>query len=133
MEKTGGEPDVVCVDVKSKELYFYDCAAESPAGRRSICYDAQALRARKEHKPKNSALGMAEQMGISVLTEEQYVALQQHEPFDTKTSSWLLTPLEIRKQGGAIYGDYRYGRVFIAHNSAESYYAARGFRGCLKV
>lgn len=133
MEVTGGEPDVVGYEKNSGEYIFYDCAPESPKGRRSICYDHEALEARKEHKPENSAIQMAADMEIDVLTEAQYRALQQLGNFDTKTSSWLKTPEAIRKLGGAIFGDYRYGQVFIYHNGAESYYAARGFRGVLKV
>lgn len=133
MEITGGEPDVVAYDKKTGEYVFYDCSAESPKGRRSVCYDHEALEARKEHKPANSAKGMAADMGIALLTEEQYRELQQFGKFDTKTSSWLETPADIRKLGGAIFGDYRYGTVFLYHNGAESYYAARGFRGSLRV
>lgn len=133
MEKTGGEPDVVAYDKKSGEYIFYDCSPESPKGRRSICYDHEALEARKEHKPENSAMQMATDMGIEVLTEEQYRELQKLGKFDTKTSSWMVTPPAIRKLGGAIFGDYRYGTVFVYHNGAESYYAARGFRGSLRV
>lgn len=133
MERTGGEPDIVGHDKKSGEFIFYDCSAESPAGRRSVCYDQEALEKRKEHKPKNSAMGMAADMGIELLTEEQYRELQQLGAFDMKTSSWLKTPAGIRKLGGALFADYRYGNVFVYHNGAESYYAARGFRGCLKV
>ena len=133
MEKTGGEPDVIGYDAETNEYIFYDCAAESPKGRRSLCYDHEALEARKENKPQNSALGMAEDMGVEVLTEEQYRGLQKLGSFDTKTSSWLKTPPEIRKLGGAIFGDFRYAQVFVYHNGAESYYAARGFRGLLKV
>jgi len=133
METTGGEPDVVGFDKKTGEYIFYDCSAESPAGRRSICYDPEALEARKENKPKNSALGMAAEMGIEILSEEQYRELQQLGKFDTKTSSWIKTPAEIRKLGGAIFADWRYGQVFVYHNGAESYYAARAFRGSLKV
>jgi hypothetical protein len=133
MERTGGEPDVVDADKKTGEYIFYDCAAESPSGRRSLCYDQQALDARKEHKPKHSAMAMAAEMGIEVLTEEEYRALQKLGKFDTKTSSWLKTPEAIRKLGGSIFGDYRYGTVFIYHNGAESYYAGRGFRGSLRV
>lgn len=133
MERTGGEPDVVAHDKKSGEYIFYDCAAESPKGRRSVCYDDAALEARKEHKPKASAKGMAKAMGIELLTEEQYRELQKLGPLDAKTSSWLETPANIRKLGGAIFGDYRFGRVFIYHNGAESYYAARGFRGAMRV
>lgn len=133
METTGGEPDVVGYEKKTGEYIFYDCAAESPAGRRSICYDHEALEARKENKPKNSALGMAADMGIEILSEEQYRELQQLGKFDTKTSSWIKTPAEIRKLGGAIFADCRYGQVFVYHNGAESYYAARAFRGSLRV
>lgn len=133
MEETGGEPDVVGYDKQTGEYIFYDCAAESPKGRRSLCYDGEALAARKENKPKNSAMEMATAMGLELLTEEQYGELQKHGPFDTKTSSWLITPAPIRKLGGAIFGDFRYGQVFIYHNGAESYYAARGFRGVLRV
>ena len=133
MERTGGEPDVVGLDDKSGEYILYDCSEQSPTGRRSVCYDPEALESRKEAKPKNSALGMAAEMGIEILTIEQYQELQQLGEFDTKTSSWLQTPPEIRKLGGAIFGDRRYDHVFIYHNGAESYYAARGFRGSLKV
>ncbi|RNI27178.1 DUF4256 domain-containing protein [Rufibacter immobilis] len=133
MEETGGEPDVVGHDKETGEYLFYDCSAESPKGRRSICYDHRALESRKEHKPKNSAMGMAAEMGIELLTEEQYRALQQFGKFDTKTSSWLMTSTSIREMGGAIFGDWRYGTVFVYHNGAESYYAARGFRGSLRV
>jgi hypothetical protein len=133
MERTGGEPDVVGHDKKTGEYIFYDCAAESPKGRRSVCYDRQALESRKEHKPENNALDMAAAMGIELLTEEQYRELQKLGKFDTKTSSWITTPSEIRKLGGAIFADYRYGHVFVYHNGAESYYAARGFRGSLRV
>ena len=133
MERTGGEPDVVGHDNKTGEYLFYDCSAESPKGRRSICYDGKALESRKEHKPKNSAIDMAADMGIELLTEEQYRELQQLENFDTKTSSWVKTPPEIRKHGGAIFCDCRYDHVFTYHNGAESYYAARGFRGSLRV
>ena len=133
MEKTGGEPDVAGHDKKTGEYIFYDCAAESPKGRRSICYDHEALEARKENKPENSAVEMAADMGIELLTEEQYRELQQLENFDLKTSSWVKTPVEIRKLGGAIFCDRRYNTVFVYHNGAESYYAARGFRGCLRV
>jgi len=131
MERTGGEPDVV--DKKSGEYIFYDCSAESPAGRRSVCYDHEALESRKEHKPENSAMQMAADMGIEILTEEQYRELQKLGKFDTKTSSWLKTPADIRKLGGAIFADFRFGHVFVYHNGAESYYAARGFRGSLRV
>lgn len=133
MERTGGEPDVVDHDKKTGEFLFCDCAAESPKERRSICYDHAALESRKEHKPKDSAVGMATAMGIEILTEEEYRALQQLGKFDSKTSSWLKTPPEIRKLGGAIFGDYRYGQVFVYHNGVESYYAVRGFRGALRV
>ena len=133
MEITGGEPDVVSVDKKTGEYFFYDCSAESPKGRRSICYDHEALEARKEHKPANSAIGMAGDMGIEVLTEEQYRELQKLGDFDTKTSSWVQTPANIRKLGGALFCDRRYNTVFVYHNGAESYYAARGFRGSLRI
>lgn len=133
MEVTGGEPDVVGYDNKTDEYIFYDCSAESPKGRRSTCYDGDALESRKEHKPANSAMGLAAAMGIEMLTEAQYRELQQFGKFDTKTSSWLSTPADIRKHGGAIFGDYRYEHIFIYHNGAESYYAARGFRGALRV
>jgi len=133
MEISGGEPDVVNHDKKTGEYIFYDCSAESPKGRRSICYDYEALEARKEHKPGNSAIEMAADMGIEILTEEQYRELQKLENFDTKTSSWIKTPAEIRKLGGAIFCDRRYDTVFVYHNGAESYYAARGFRGSLRV
>lgn len=133
METTGGEPDVVGYDQKTGEYIFYDCSAESPKGRRSVCYDGEALESRKEHKPKNSALEMAAAMGVEILTEEQYRDLQQFGKFDTKTSSWIKTPADIRKLGGAIFADYRYGTIFVYHNGAESYYGARGFRASLKV
>ena len=133
MEETGGEPDVVALDTQTGEYLFYDCSAESPKGRRSVCYDHEALESRKEHKPDNSAVEMAADMGIELLTEAQYRTLQQLGKFDAKTSSWVLTPTEIRKLGGAIFCDFRYGKVFVYHNGAESYYAARGFRGCLRV
>lgn len=133
MEKTGGEPDVVGHDKKTGEYIFYDCSAESPKGRRSVCYDRKALDSRKEHKPKNSAVDMATAMGIELLTEEQYRELQKLGEFDLKTSSWVQTPPEIRKLGGAIFCDRRYDTVFTYHNGAESYYAARGFRGSVKV
>ena len=133
MERTGGEPDVVGRDKKRGEYIFYDCSAESPQGRRSVCYDREALDSRKEHKPKNNAVEMAAAMGIEILSEEQYLELQKLGNFDAKTSSWLKTPSEIRKLGGAIYGDFRYGRVFVGHNGADSYYAARGFRGSVKI
>jgi hypothetical protein len=133
MEKTGGEPDVVGYDKKTGEYIFYDCSAESPKGRRSFCYDPEALESRKEHKPANSAIAMATEMGIELLTEEQYRALQQLGKFDLKTSSWVKTPSDIRKLGGALYCDRRYNHVFLYHNGAESYYAVRGFRGSLTV
>ena len=133
MERTGGEPDVVGHDKKTGEYIFYDCSAESPTGRRSVCYDRQALESRKEHKPKNSATDMAAAMGIELLTEEQYRELQKLGKFDAKTSSWIITPADIRKLGGALFCDRRYGTVFVYHNGAESYYAARGFRGALRV
>ncbi|NUN68789.1 MAG: DUF4256 domain-containing protein [Bacteroidetes bacterium] len=133
MERTGGEPDVVGFDKKRKQFIFMDCSPESPAERRSLCYDREALDSRKEHKPKNSAADLAAAMGVSLLTEEQYHQLQSVGEFDLKTSSWLSTPDEIRELGGAIFGDRRFGRVFIYHNGAESYYAARGFRTVLMV
>jgi hypothetical protein len=133
MEITGGEPDVVGYDKKTDEYIFYDCSAESPKGRRSICYDGEALESRKEHKPKNSAIDMAAAMGIQLLTEEQYRELQQLGDFDLKTSSWVQTPANIRELGGALFCDRRYNHVFVYHNGAESYYAARGFRGSLRV
>lgn len=133
MEMTGGEPDVVVYDKKTGEYIFYDCAPESPKGRRSICYDHEALEARKEHKPKDSAINMAADMGIEILNEEQYRELQQVGIFDIKTSSWIETPANIRKLGGALFCDRRYETVFLYHNGAESYYAARGFRGSLRV
>jgi hypothetical protein len=133
MERTGGEPDVVRHDEETGEYVFCDCSAESPRGRRSVCYDGEALASRKEHKPENSAVDMAAAMGIELLSEEQYRELQSLGSFDTKTSSWLKTPPAIRTLGGAIFGDFRYGNVFVYHNGAESYYAARGFRGSLGV
>ena len=133
MEETHGEPDVIGYDKKTKEFIFCDCAAESPKARRSICYDHEALESRKEHKPKNSAVNMANEMGTTLLNENQYRDLQKLGSFDTKTSSWLLTPPEIIKLGGAIFGDRRFNHVFIYHNGAESYYGGRGFRGILKV
>src|SRR5437016_2785320 len=133
MERTGGEPDVVGHDKKAGEYIFYDCSAESPEGRRSVCYDREGLESRKEHKPANSAIDMAAAMGIELLTEEQYRALQKVGHFDTKTSSWLKTPSDIRKLGGAIFADYRYGNVFVYHNGAQSYYGGRAFRGSLRV
>jgi Protein of unknown function (DUF4256) len=133
MEKTGGEPDVVGYDKATGEFMFYDCSAESPKGRRSVCYDHKALDSRKEHKPQNCALDMAAAMGIELLTEEEYRQLQKLGEFDTKTSSWVKTPADIRKLGGALFCDRRYDTVFVYHNGAESYYAARGFRGVLRV
>ena len=133
MERTGGEPHLIDYDGKTDEYVFYDCAAESPKGRRSVCYDREALESRKEHKPKNNAMDMATAMGIEILTEEQYRDLQKLGNFDTKTSSWLKTPQDIRKLGGALFGDFRYDHVFIYHNGAQSYYAARGFRGAIRV
>lgn len=133
MEVTGGEPDVISYDKKTDDYIFCDCSPESPKGRRSICYDHEALESRKEHKPENSATQMAADMGIEVLTEEEYRELQKFGKFDTKTSSWIKTPAAIRKLGGAIFADWRYGQVFVYHNGAESYYAARGFRGSLRV
>jgi Protein of unknown function (DUF4256) len=133
METTGGEPDVVAHDKKTGEYIFYDCSAESPKDRRNVCYDREALEARKEYKPKDSAMDMAAAIGIEILTEEQYRALQELGKFDTKTSSWVKTPAEIRKLGGAIFCDRRYDHVFVYHNGADSYYAARGFRGSLRV
>ncbi len=133
MKSTGGEPDVVGFDKKTGEYIFYDCSAESPKGRRSVCYDHEALEKRKEHKPENSAVEMAADIGIELLTEEQYRELQKLGNFDTKTSSWIITPAAIRKLGGALFADYRYGHVFVYHNGAESYYAARAFRGSLRV
>ncbi|HMD13765.1 MAG TPA: DUF4256 domain-containing protein [Bacteroidota bacterium] len=133
MERTGGEPDVVGHDKKTGEYIFYDCSAESPNGRRSLCYDREALDSRKEHKPKDSAIDMATAIGIELLTEEQYRELQKLGDFDTKTSSWVKTPSDIRKRGGAIFCDRRYDTVFTYHNGAESYYAARGFRGSLRI
>ncbi len=133
MEQSGGEPDVVTLDPKSREVIFYDCSPESPAGRRSLCYDREALQSRKENKPAGNALDAAAAMGIEILTEEQYRALQRLGTFDLKTSSWVLTPPAIRKLGGALFCDRRYDTVFLYHNGAESYYAARGFRSLLKV
>ncbi|MEB8330190.1 DUF4256 domain-containing protein [Flavobacteriaceae bacterium KMM 6897] len=133
MERTGGDPDVVGQDKGTGEYIFYDCSPESPKGRRSACYDQEALESRKEYKPKNNAIDMAAAMGIELLTEEQYRELQEFGNFDTKTSSWLKTPVGIRKLGGAIFADFRYDHVFIYHNGAPSYYAARGFRGSFKV
>src|SRR3989454_9171654 len=133
MERTGGEPDIVGYDKKTGEYIFYDCSAESPKGRRSVCYDGEALESRKEHKPENNAMDMAAAMGIELLTEEQYRELQKLGNFDTKTSSWVKTPSDIRKLGGALFADFRYGNVFVYHNGAESYYAARAFCGSLRV
>ncbi len=133
MEKTGGEPDVVGMDQETGEYIFYDCSAESPKGRRSVCYDREGLESRKEFKPENNAIDLAAAMGIELLTEEQYRALQKLGNFDAKTSSWVKTPAEIRKLGGALFADFRYGNVFVYHNSAPSYYSARGFRGSLYV
>ena len=133
MERTGGEPDVIGHDSKTGEYIFYDCSAESPTGRRSLCYDGEALEARKEHKPKDSAIGMAAAMGIELQTEEQYRELQKLGNFDTKTSSWVRTPADIRKLGGALFCDRRYDTVFVYHNGAESYYAGRAFRGSIRV
>jgi hypothetical protein len=133
MERTGGEPDVVGRDGKTGEIIFYDCSAESPKDRRSLCYDREALEKRKENKPKNSAMDVAADMGIELLTEEQYRELQKLGSFDMKTSSWVATPADIRKLGGALFCDRRYGHVFVYHNGADSYYAARGFRGSLRV
>jgi Protein of unknown function (DUF4256) len=133
MERTGGEPDVVDFDKKTGEYIFYDCSPESPAGRRSLCYDREGLESRKEHKPENSALDMARALGIEILTEQQYRKLQELGDFDRKTSSWVKTPADIRKLGGALFCDRRYGHVFVYHNGAQSYYAGRGFRGSLRV
>ena len=133
MEKTGGEPDVVGHDKKTGEYVFCDCSAETPEGRRNACYDREGLESRKEHKPKNNAVDMAAAMGIELLTEEEYRELQEKGDFDEKTSSWIRTPSEVRKLGGALFADRRYGRVFVYHNSAPSYYGARGFRGSLRV
>src|SRR3989338_7489420 len=133
MERTGGEPDVVWFDKKTAEYIFYDCSAEAPHGRRNVCYDREALESRKEHKPKNNAIDMATAMGIELLTEEQYRELQKLGNFDTKTSSWVKTPISIRKLGGALFADRRYGNVFVYHNSAPSYYGIRAFRGSLRV
>lgn len=133
MERTGGEPDVVGYDKQTGEYIFIDCSAESPKGRRSLCYDRTALEERKEHKPENSALDMAADMGIELLTEKEYRELQKLGNFDAKTSSWIRTPADIRERGGALFADYRYGNVFVYHNGAQSYYAARGFRGSLRV
>lgn len=133
MEQTGGEPDVVAYDDRTDEYIFYDCSVESPAGRRSVCYDRESQNARKKYTPDNNAIDMAQAIGIEILTEDQYRYLQTLGDFDTKTSSWLKTPADIRERGGAIFGDRRYNHVFIYHNGAESYYAARGFRGVLRV
>ncbi len=133
MEKTGGEPDVVGFDKKSGDYLFYDCSAQSPEGRTSVCYDREGWESRKEHRPKTSAMEMAAAMGVEVLTEDQYRELQQLGEFDTKSSSWIVAPADIRKLGGGLYGDRRYNRVFIYHNGAQSYYAGRGFRGSLRV
>jgi hypothetical protein len=133
MESTGGEPDVVELDKKAAEYAFVDCSPESPSGRRNVCYDRQAWESRKAHRPENNAMEMAAEMGIELLSEEQYRALQKYGNFDTKTSSWLKTPPEIRRLGGAIFADFRYGQVFVYHNGAESYYSARGFRGILSI
>ena len=133
MESTGGEPDVVRYEKKTDEFLFVDCSPQSPAGRASLCYDREALESRKEHQPKDSAMDLAAAMGVELLTEDEYRELQQLGEFDTKSSSWLKTPADIRKLGGAIFGDRRYGRVFVYHNGAQSYYSGRGFRGCLRV
>jgi hypothetical protein len=133
MEKTGGEPDVVGQDKKTTECVFFDCSEQTPSGRVSLCYDDEALESRKEHKPKDSAVGMAAAMGVELLTEEEYFELQKLGEFDTKRSSWIKTPPEIRKLGGALYCDRRYGRVFVGHNGADSYYSGRAFRGSLRV
>ena len=133
MERTGGEPDVLEFDEANNEYVFYDCSAESPSGRRSVCFDQQALDSRKKNKPENSAMAMANDMGIELLSEAQYRILQQHGTFDVKTSSWVQTPADIRERGGALFCDSRYGHVFLYHNGADSYYAARGFRGLLRV
>jgi len=133
METTGGEPDVVGYDINSDEFTFFDCSIESPGGRRSVCYDREGLESRKEHRPENNAIDMAAEMGIEILSEEQYRALQKLGKFDAKTSSWIKTPADIRKLGGALFADFRYGTVFIYHNGAQSYYGARAFRGSLRV
>lgn len=133
MEETGGEPDVIGYDPKTKEYIFCDCSTESPKGRRSLCYDEAALKSRKEYKPKGSALGMAEEMGVEMLNEEQYKKLQELGDFDNKTSSWVTAPNSVRERGGGLFGDKRYGRTFIYHNGAESYYASRGFRAIIRV
>lgn len=133
MESTGGEPDVVGIDEETREIIFMDCSPESPSGRRSLCYDPQALESRKQNKPLGSAIGMAREMGVNILSEHEYQTLQNLGEFDLKTSSWIFSPKEIRSQGGAIFGDRRFGRVFTYHNGAESYYASRGFRSSLRV
>jgi hypothetical protein len=133
MERTGGEPDVIAPGEKSDGYFFYDCSAESPAGRRNLCYDKEALESRKEHRPQSSAVEMAAQMGIELLGEEEYRTLQQFGTFDAKTSSWIKTPGDIRKLGGALFADFRYGKVFVYHNGAQSYYGARGFRGRIRI
>lgn len=133
MERTGGEPDVVGYDEKTREYLFFDCSAETPKGRRNVCYDREGLESRKEHKPENNAVDMAAAMGIEILTEEQYRELQKLGNFDTKTSSWVKTPSDIRELGGALFGDRRYDKVFTYHNGAPSYYAVRGFRGLLRI
>lgn len=133
MEKTGGEPALIKYDKKRNQFAFYDCSLESPKGRRSVCYDQQALDSRKKHKPLYSAIGMAKEMGIELLTRSQYEELQQYGTYDLKSSSWLFTPSDIRNKGGALFADYRYGHVFYYHNGAASYYSSRGFRGCLYV
>jgi hypothetical protein len=133
MERTGGEPDVIQYDASADLYYFYDCSAESPAGRRSLCYDREGLESRKELKPENNTIDMAASMGIELLSEQQYRVLHEVGKFDAKTSSWILTPPEIRKLGGSLFADFRYGKVFVYHNGAQSYYAARGFRGVLAV
>jgi hypothetical protein len=133
MERTGGEPDVIGLDKKTGEYIFFDCSVESPKGRRSICYDHEGLESRKEHKPEDNAIDMAAAMGIELLTEEQYREMQKLGNYDTKTSSWVKTPSDIRKLGGALFADFRYGNVFVYHNGAQSYYAVRGFRGSLRI
>jgi hypothetical protein len=133
MEKTGGEPDVVSHDKQTDQVIFVDCSSETPQGRRGVCYDREGLESRKEHKPANNAVDMATAMGIELLTEEEYCDLQKLGTFDTKTSSWLKTPPEVRELGGALFGDFRYGRVFIYHNGAQSYYSVRGFRGLVRI
>ena len=133
MERTGGEPDIVGHDKKTGEFIFYDCSQESPLGRRSVCYDRQGLESRKEHRPENSAMDMAVDIGIKLLTETQYIELQELGDFDTKTSSWLETPADIRELGGALFADFRYGHIFVYHNGAQAYYGGRGFRGSLRV